>query len=129
MLCVGGLLRCGLSRLRPPAPAVCSAVMHRKSPACSAPGQRSGVRGVSGATGDATATAPPPGWYGGLLDSAPVHLCEELLVGVQQASGLPWWLSIAVATLSVRTVVTLPLAAYQLVIYSRVSFLAPTACG
>lgn len=72
------------------------------------------VSGVGGASG------PAAGWYGGLSDSAPVHLCEHFLVGVQQVSGLPWWLSIVMATVSVRTFITLPLAAYQLLILSKV---------
>uniref|UniRef100_A0A3B4ENH5 Mitochondrial inner membrane protein COX18-like n=1 Tax=Pundamilia nyererei TaxID=303518 RepID=A0A3B4ENH5_9CICH len=63
------------------------------------------------------------GWYSSLADSTPVHLCEQLLVSVQEASGLPWWFSICVATLSVRTLVTLPLAAYQLVVISKVEAL------
>lgn len=62
-----------------------------------------------------------PGWYAAAADSAPVHLAEDFLVHLQQASGLPWWLSIAAGTLAVRTLVTLPLAAYQMVIISKVS--------
>lgn len=73
----------------------------------------SGVGGASGAGG----------WYGGLADSAPVHLCENFLVSVHQVSGLPWWLSIAMATASIRTFITLPLAAYQLVIIAKVEAL------
>lgn len=61
------------------------------------------------------------GWTASLLDAAPVHLCEGVLVGLQQASGLPWWLSIVASTVLVRTVVTLPLAAYQMVVLARVS--------
>ncbi|XP_034399559.1 cytochrome c oxidase assembly protein COX18, mitochondrial [Cyclopterus lumpus] len=76
----------------------------------------SGVRRLSGGAGAA-------GWYSSLSDSAPVHLCEHFLVSVQQVSGLPWWLSIVVATLSVRTLVTLPLATYQMVIIARVEVL------
>lgn len=63
------------------------------------------------------------GWYGVLSNSTPVHLCEDLLVGLQQASGLPWWSSIFVTTLAVRTLVTLPLAAYQTVIIAKVEAL------
>lgn len=79
----------------------------------------SGVRRFSGVAGDEGSV----GLYGALSDSAPVHLCEHLLVSVQQVSGLPWWLSIFMATLSVRTVITLPLAAYQMVIISKVEAL------
>ncbi|XP_068460289.1 cytochrome c oxidase assembly protein COX18, mitochondrial [Clinocottus analis] len=138
MLSVGAL-RSGALRL--PVRGLCSAAFNRKSPppghTCPAPplagfsavcvpkspvrtqsgaGSLSGVRSLSGGAGTA-------GWYGSLSDSAPVHLCEDFLVSVQQVSGLPWWLSIVVATLSVRTLITLPLATYQLVVLSRVEVL------
>ncbi|KAM4585834.1 cytochrome c oxidase assembly protein COX18, mitochondrial [Fundulus diaphanus] len=74
------------------------------------------VSGVGGANGAG-------GWYGSLSDAAPVHLCENFLVGVHQVSGLPWWLSIAVATVSIRTFITLPLAAYQLIVIAKVEVL------
>lgn len=61
------------------------------------------------------------GWTASLWDVPPVHLCEGVLVGLQQASGLPWWLNIVVSTVLVRTVITLPLAAYQMVVLARVS--------
>ncbi|KAM8909168.1 cytochrome c oxidase assembly protein COX18, mitochondrial isoform 2-T2 [Spinachia spinachia] len=79
-------------------------------------GSPAGVRRLSGGAGAA-------GWYSSLSDSAPVHLSEHLLVGVQQVSGLPWWLSIIVATLTVRTLITLPLAIYQMVIIAKVEAL------
>lgn len=79
-----------------------------------------GVRALSGGVGGGA-----DGWYGGLADSAPVHLCEQVLVSAQQACACPWWLSIAVTTLSVRSIITLPLAAYQLQIFSRVEALQP----
>uniref|UniRef100_A0A3B4YF58 Cytochrome c oxidase assembly factor COX18 n=1 Tax=Seriola lalandi dorsalis TaxID=1841481 RepID=A0A3B4YF58_SERLL len=86
--------------------------------------QRSLVRTASGVSGgDVAGVAGASGWYSSLADSALVHLCEHFLVSVQQVSGLPWWMSIAVATLSVRTLITLPLAAYQLVIVSKVEAL------
>lgn len=65
------------------------------------------------------------GWTASLWDAAPVHLCEGVLVGLQQASGLPWWLNIVASTVLVRTVVTLPLAAYQMVVLARVSTTGP----
>ncbi|XP_042372637.1 cytochrome c oxidase assembly protein COX18, mitochondrial [Plectropomus leopardus] len=151
MFSVAATLRSGV--LRRPARGVCSAAFNRKSPppghTCSAPpsagrpavryhripvrtltgfrrpsgvsGTPSGVRRLSGGGHDDGAGAA--GWYSSLSDSAPVHLSEQLLVSVQQVSGLPWWLSIVVATLTVRTLITLPLAAYQMVIISRVEAL------
>lgn len=85
-------------------------------------GTPSGVRRLSGGGGGDDG-AGAAGWYSSLSDSAPVHLCEHFLVSVQQASGLPWWLSIIVTTLSVRTLVTLPLAAYQMVVIAKVEAL------
>lgn len=79
----------------------------------------SGVRRLSG--GGAGDGAGAAGWYGGLSDAAPVHLCEHFLVNLQQVSGLPWWLSIIMSTLTVRTLITLPLTAYQMVIIAKVS--------
>lgn len=75
---------------------------------------RTSVRTVSGGA------AGVSGLYAGLSHSAPVHLCEQVLVTVHELSACPWWLSIAAATLSVRTLITLPLAAYQLIIISKV---------
>ncbi|KAM9795574.1 cytochrome c oxidase assembly protein COX18, mitochondrial [Neosynchiropus ocellatus] len=60
------------------------------------------------------------GWSGSVSQSAPVHLAEDYLLHLHELSGLPWWLSIAAATVTARTLVTLPLAAYQLVILARV---------
>lgn len=61
------------------------------------------------------------GWYNSLAESGPVHLCEQYLMGVQQLTGLPWWLSIIISTVTVRTLITLPLATYQVVIIAKVS--------
>lgn len=76
-----------------------------------------GIRRLSGGADGGAG----PGWYGCLSNAAPVHLCEEFLVNLQQVSGLPWWLSIVVSTMTVRTLITLPLAAYQMVIIAKVS--------
>ncbi|TNN29339.1 Mitochondrial inner membrane protein COX18 [Liparis tanakae] len=120
MLRVGGApLRAGATQL--PVRGVWSAAANRKSPppghsAAGAPGARiltvCGPKRLSGGGAGG-------GAGGGVADWAPVHLCEHFLVGVQQVSGLPWWLSIVVATLSVRTLITLPLATYQMVIIAR----------
>ncbi|XP_034440983.1 cytochrome c oxidase assembly protein COX18, mitochondrial isoform X1 [Hippoglossus hippoglossus] len=143
MLSVGGLARSGFLELRLlqlPARGVCSAVIHRKSPACvtwcagasvGPPSARhrlpvrmtSGVGGGDVANDAAGVVTGASGWCGSLADSAPVHLFEHFLVSAQQVSGLPWWLSIVAVTLSVRTLITLPLAAYQLVIISKVEAL------
>ncbi|KAI1888322.1 hypothetical protein AGOR_G00183820 [Albula goreensis] len=64
-----------------------------------------------------------PGWYESLADSTPVHMMEQLLVGVQQTTGLPWWASIVCTTLALRTTVTLPLGAYQMVVIAKLEAL------
>lgn len=121
MLSVGGR-----RVLQFPVQCVCSAVSVRRSPPAPPPPphtrhQLLAVRAASG--GPVADPAAAGGWYGGLVDSAPVHLAEQFLVQLQGASGLPWWLSVAAGTLAVRTAVTLPLAAYQTIIISRVEAL------
>ncbi|KAG7454018.1 mitochondrial inner membrane protein COX18 [Solea senegalensis] len=124
MLSVVGLVRGGVLKLRLlqlPVRGVCS-VVNRKwsvSTGTIACCHWSHVRAASGVRGGDVASS----WYDSLADSALVHLCENFMVSMQQVSGLPWWLSIVVATLSVRSLVTLPLAAYQLVIISKVEAL------
>lgn len=66
-------------------------------------------------------TSAGSGWYNSLAESGPVHLCEQYLMGVQQVTGFPWWLSIIMSTVMVRTLITLPLATYQVVIIAKVS--------
>lgn len=83
-------------------------------------GVKLGARSLSGGGAERGS-----GWSAGLWDAPPVHLCEDFLVGLQQASGFPWWLNIVVSTVLVRTVVTLPLAAYQMVVLARVSTTQP----
>ncbi|KAJ3587831.1 hypothetical protein NHX12_011426 [Muraenolepis orangiensis] len=50
-------------------------------------------------------------------------MTEQLLISSQGATGLPWWASIMCTTLALRTVVTLPLGAYQMVIIGKVEAL------
>ena len=69
-----------------------------------------------GGSGDAVSS----GWYADIADSTLVHLTEQLLVSSQGATALPWWASIMCTTLALRTVVTLPLGAYQMVIIGKV---------
>ncbi|XP_061582454.1 cytochrome c oxidase assembly protein COX18, mitochondrial [Cololabis saira] len=82
-----------------------------------------GPGGAPGPAGPDLGAPGPDSWYSGLADSAPVHVCEDFLSGLQQLTGLPWWLSIVGATVSVRTLVTLPLAAYQLLVLAKVEAL------
>lgn len=112
MLTVGVLVRCRV--LQPRARDVLSRWASPVLPlTCTTESRVRAASGVGGARGAG-------GWYGSLSDSAPVHLCENFLVSAHQVSGLPWWLSIAMATASIRTCITLPLAAYQLIIIAKV---------
>ncbi|XP_067898000.1 cytochrome c oxidase assembly protein COX18, mitochondrial isoform X2 [Heterodontus francisci] len=66
-----------------------------------------------------------PGWYESFADSVPVHLTQDFLTNVQQATGLPWWASIICTTMALRVTVTLPLAVYQMYIIAKVENLQP----
>lgn len=46
-------------------------------------------------------------------NSAPVHYFQEHLVLLHDLTGLPWWATIVVSTVAMRTVITLPLAIYS----------------
>lgn len=71
--------------------------------------------------------AAPGGWYEALAASAPVRAAEEVLLGAQAATGLPWWGSIMLTTVALRGAVTLPLAAYQHYILAKVRAIGPRA--
>lgn len=60
------------------------------------------------------------GWYEALATSAPVLGAEEMLLCAHTTTGLPWWGSILLTTVALRGSVTLPLAAYQHYILSKV---------
>lgn len=67
------------------------------------------------------------GWYEALAASSPVRVAEEVLLGVQATTGLPWWGSILLSTVALRGAVTLPLAAYQHYILAKVRGAEPCA--
>ncbi|XP_066576562.1 cytochrome c oxidase assembly protein COX18, mitochondrial isoform X2 [Amia ocellicauda] len=71
----------------------------------------------------ASVATDSPGWYESIVDSAPIHMTEELLVAVQQATGLPWWASVVCTTVALRTVITLPLGAYQMAVIAKIEAL------
>jgi hypothetical protein len=48
-----------------------------------------------------------------LSESSPVAYAQDLLLFLHNSTGLPWWTTIILATVFLRTVVTLPLAFYQ----------------
>lgn len=53
------------------------------------------------------------GVWTSLSQSAPVALLQNGLIQLHDATGLPWWATIAISTFTLRTVITLPLAVYQ----------------
>lgn len=76
------------------------------------------IRHISGQTGVETFGA----WthvYLWLSESTPVGLAQDLLLYVHNSTGLPWWTTIILATVLLRTVVTLPLAVYQVCLTKR----------
>lgn len=60
---------------------------------------------------------PRQGWFENgftsLSESSAVATTQSLLEAVHSQTGLPWWATIALTTISLRLVITLPLAAYQ----------------
>ncbi|XP_073446550.1 cytochrome c oxidase assembly protein COX18, mitochondrial isoform X2 [Dendrobates tinctorius] len=65
------------------------------------------------------------GVFAKIADSAPVHLAENVLLSVQEVTGLPWWVTIMCTTIVLRTAVTLPLSVYQMHILGKVEKLQP----
>lgn len=59
------------------------------------------------------------GLWVSMSNSTPVAYCQQALVELHDFSGLPWWASVVLSTVLMRTVVTLPLAIYQNKIVAR----------
>lgn len=53
------------------------------------------------------------GVWTALSQSAPVACLQDGLINLHDATGLPWWATITVSTLALRSLITLPLAVYQ----------------
>ncbi|KAM9330522.1 cytochrome c oxidase assembly protein COX18, mitochondrial [Gastrophryne carolinensis] len=77
-------------------------------------------RSITSAASFVAASTGEHGVYAKLAESAPVHLAENLLISLHQATGLPWWVNIVCATIALRTAVTLPLSVYQMYILAKV---------
>ncbi|XP_050301264.1 cytochrome c oxidase assembly protein COX18, mitochondrial isoform X2 [Anthonomus grandis grandis] len=54
-----------------------------------------------------------------LSESTPVEYCQDFLVNFHAYTGLPWWATIILSTILIRSVVTVPLAIYQQSIAAR----------
>ncbi|KAK7864601.1 hypothetical protein R5R35_003191 [Gryllus longicercus] len=64
------------------------------------------------------------GWlYKGMYDSPPVLYAQELLLHVHDISCMPWWATIVMTTVVLRTTVTFPLALYQNYILAKLDIL------
>lgn len=55
-----------------------------------------------------------------ISESTPVEYSQKFLIALHETSGLPWWATIVMSTILVRTCVTLPLAVYQNYIMAKV---------
>lgn len=77
------------------------------------------IRQISGQSGVGTVGAWPRVFLW-LSESSPVACAQDLLLFLHNSSGLPWWTTIILATIFLRTVVTLPLAFYQNYILAKV---------
>ncbi|XP_046651204.1 cytochrome c oxidase assembly protein COX18, mitochondrial-like [Daphnia pulicaria] len=79
-------------------------------------------RAASTATGNTTFLSQI---YSDLSGSSWVVNTQHLLETVHDYTHLPWWATIVVSTISLRLAITLPLAAYQHIIYARLGNLKP----
>lgn len=58
-------------------------------------------------------------------ESPPIGFAQDVLETVHSVSGLPWWASIPLTTVAIRSCVTLPLQIYSYYILARVENLRP----
>ncbi|PVD39543.1 hypothetical protein C0Q70_02178 [Pomacea canaliculata] len=58
-------------------------------------------------------------------DVAPIGYAQNVLESIHSVTGLPWWASILVTTVLLRSLVTLPLTIYSMHIIARVEQLQP----
>ncbi|XP_018013682.1 cytochrome c oxidase assembly protein COX18, mitochondrial [Hyalella azteca] len=62
-------------------------------------------------------------WFESLASSAPVMKLMVWLQDIHSALGVPWWMSIILTTVVLRTSITLPLALYQQYVFAKVELL------
>ncbi|XP_059615692.1 cytochrome c oxidase assembly protein COX18, mitochondrial [Phlebotomus argentipes] len=58
-----------------------------------------------------------------LSSSTPVSYCQEGLIKLHDSTGLPWWGTIILSTILLRSVVTVPLTIYQQKIMARLELI------
>ena len=81
-------------------------------------------------------TRPPPIYKSNLPPScrhlssevpyAIIHVAERFFEGVHHYTHLPWWAVIACCTVTLRSLITLPLAVHQNKMLSKMELLTPT---
>uniref|UniRef100_A0A2M4BUB3 Putative inner membrane protein cox18 mitochondrial n=1 Tax=Anopheles marajoara TaxID=58244 RepID=A0A2M4BUB3_9DIPT len=64
------------------------------------------------------------GIWQSLSQSTPVAYVQHGMIELHDFSGLPWWTTIVIATIGLRTLVTLPLAIYQNKIVARLELIS-----
>ncbi|PNF30632.1 Mitochondrial inner membrane protein COX18 [Cryptotermes secundus] len=77
------------------------------------------IRHISGQSG-VEITGIWPRVFLWLSESPPVAYAQDFLLFIHNSSGLPWWTTIILTTVFLRTAVTLPLAFYQNYILAKV---------
>jgi YidC/Oxa1 family membrane protein insertase len=78
---------------------------------------------MDAAVGASAVVANPP-TAGGFIFSKPMAVIEALLTGVHETTGLPWWMTIALTTATVRLSL-LPLQVYQSKAIARMAVIKP----
>jgi len=85
--------------------------------------QYNSVRHFSHAGIDPRAEAQVPMQYSGIFkimsESVPIKVAQDFLLLVHDYTGLPWWSVIVLTTVTMRTIMTLPLSFYQLYILAK----------
>lgn len=64
------------------------------------------------------------GIYTSISNSTPVAEFQEGLIKLHDTTGLPWWATIILSTILLRSVITLPLTVYQQKIAARIEMIS-----
>lgn len=59
-----------------------------------------------------------------ISNSVPVAYFQQGLINVHDISGMPWWATVILSTIFLRTVITVPLAVYQKKIMARLELIS-----
>lgn len=84
------------------------------------------VRYFSSANIDHIAEVKVPVQFSGIFktisESPPIKIAQDTLVWIHDYTSLPWWLVIILTTITMRTIVTLPLSLYQVYIWILIHY-------